>query len=55
VKGGALLSHADDLHQSCSDLERSNQAIAERISLFRQALLDNNLNLENQILQLKKL
>ena len=55
VKGGALLSQADDLHQCCSDLERSNQAIAERISLFRQALLDNNLNLENQILQLKKL
>ena len=55
MKGGALLSQADDLHQSYSDLERSNQAIAERISLFRQALLDNNLNLENQILQLKKL
>ena len=54
MKGGALLSQAVDLHQS-SDLERSNQAIAERISLFRQALLDNNLNLENQILQLKKL
>ena len=55
VKGGALLSQADDLHQCCSDIERSSQAIAERISLFRQALLDNNLNLENQILQLKKL
>ena len=55
VKGGALLSQTDDLHQCCSHLERSNQAIAERISLFRQALLDNNLNLENQILQLKKL
>ena len=55
VKGGALLSQSDDLHQCCSDLERSNQAIAERISLFRQALIDNNLNLENQILQLKKL
>jgi len=55
VKGGALLSQADDLHQCCSDLERSNQTIAERISQFRQALLDNNLSLENQILQLKKL
>ena len=55
VKGGALLSQSDDLHQCCSDLERSNQAIAERISLFKQTLLDNNLNLENRILQLKKL
>ena len=55
VKGGALLSQADDLHQCCTDLERSNQAIAERISLFKQALLDNNLSLENQIHHLKKL
>jgi two-component system sensor histidine kinase EvgS len=55
VKGGALLSQADDLHQCCTDLERSNQAIAERISLFKQALLDNNLSLENLIHHLKKL
>ena len=55
VKGGALLSQAENLHQCCSELEQSNQVNSERIALFREALLINNADLESQLHQLKLL
>lgn len=53
VKGGAVLSQANELYAFCLELEQSQLEIADKKKYFKEALLVNNSVVEKQIQDLK--